>query len=479
MYRTLWIGFMFFLLLSLTLPSLAEENIPLMVKKISPSIVVVFTYNESGDSLSQGSGFFINPQGDVITNRHVVENSSLAAIRTAQGKLYPIKRILAWDENMDLVILSVEIPAQEVIPLSISNQTPDLGERVIIIGSPLGFEQTISDGIVSAIREVEGYGKVLQTTAPISPGSSGSPIIDMRGEVIGIATFQMVDGQNLNFAIPGERLATLIPGKGMTLAEWTSQQTGGSTSSAEKAFNTGRSFVLAEEFKKALPYFEDAVKKDPQYADAYFEIGYCQLYSEKYQEAIKAFKKVLTLKPEDSESFFYLGMSYAELEDYQNAIKAYQESIRLNLNEPDAENNLARIYYHQQNYDEAIIHYQKAIAIKPDYALAYYNLGVLYSDVGKNDEAIHAYQESIRIDPQDPDALNNLGLIYLDREQYQEAKKYFQQAIDLNPDYNFAHFNLGRTYQALGEREKAYNEYKILKKIDAGLAEKLLDKIYQ
>ncbi|MEI6157891.1 MAG: tetratricopeptide repeat protein, partial [Atribacterota bacterium] len=69
--------------------------------------------------------------------------------------------------------------------------------------------------------------------------------------------------------------------------------------------------------------------------------------------------------------------------------------------------------------------------------------------------------------------------IYLDREQYQEAKKYFQQAIDLNPDYNFAHFNLGRTYQALGEREKAYNEYKILKKIDAGLAEKLLDKIYQ
>ncbi len=76
-------------------------------------------------------------------------------------------------------------------------------------GSPLGLEKTLSDGIVSAIREIPGFGKVIQITAPISPGSSGSPVLNMQGEVIGIVTFQIVEGQNLNFAIPSERIASL------------------------------------------------------------------------------------------------------------------------------------------------------------------------------------------------------------------------------------------------------------------------------
>ena len=89
---------------------------------------------------------------------------------------------------------------------------PEIGEKVVVIGSPLGLEQTAADGIVSAIRQYRSFQKVIQITAPISPGSSGSPVVNMRGEVIGVAFMLMSAGQNLNFCVPGENIANLLSG---------------------------------------------------------------------------------------------------------------------------------------------------------------------------------------------------------------------------------------------------------------------------
>jgi hypothetical protein len=84
-----------------------------------------------------------------------------------------------------------------------------------VIGTPLGLEQTVSDGIVSARREIPGFGRIVQMTAPISPGSSGSPVLNMRGEVVGVATFLIDMGQNLNFAIPAEITGRLHRGRSL------------------------------------------------------------------------------------------------------------------------------------------------------------------------------------------------------------------------------------------------------------------------
>jgi S1-C subfamily serine protease len=113
----------------------------------------------------------------------------------------------------------VDIPEEKVDPLPVSPAPPRVGEKVVVIGTPLGLAQTVSDGIVSAIREVPGFGKIIQMTAPISPGSSGSPVLNMKGEVVGVVTFLLVAGQNLNFAIPGDRIAQMPLGAGKTLPE--------------------------------------------------------------------------------------------------------------------------------------------------------------------------------------------------------------------------------------------------------------------
>jgi len=211
---------------SSVLPSLltpkeeSTENLPYLIKRIEPSIVIVFTYRGRFDIalkkeekenaiLRLGSGFFISQNGDVITNYHVLQGAGSAEVKTLDGKTYPITHIVAVDEQSDIIRLSIDIPSKYVRPLSLSSTVPEVGERIIVYGSPLGLEKTVSDGIISAIREVPAYGKVIQITAPVSPGSSGSPVINMKGEVIGVATFQMVEGQNLNFAIPSERIARL------------------------------------------------------------------------------------------------------------------------------------------------------------------------------------------------------------------------------------------------------------------------------
>jgi len=185
------------------------ESLPSLIKRIKPSTVIIFAYDDKGEFLQLGSGFFVSQNGDVITNYHVIQGASSAEIKTADEKTYPVTYIVAGDEQNDIIRLSVNIPSQYVYLLSLSKTIPEVGERIIVYGSPLGLEKTVSDGIISAIREIPGYGKLIQITAPISPGSSGSPVLNMQGEVIGIATFQFIEGQNLNFAIPSERIANL------------------------------------------------------------------------------------------------------------------------------------------------------------------------------------------------------------------------------------------------------------------------------
>jgi S1-C subfamily serine protease len=189
----------------------AQDSLPALVKRIQPAVVTVVGYSANDKVIRLGSGFFVSADGHLITNGHVISGVARAAVKLPKGGLYPLTTVLAEDKNADLVKLAVKIPGGTPHYLEITGDRPEVGEHVLVVGSPLGLEQSVSEGLVSAIRTVRGRGEFLQISAPISPGSSGGPVVNLKGQVIGVATFQ-VRGQNINFAVLGSRVLDLRAG---------------------------------------------------------------------------------------------------------------------------------------------------------------------------------------------------------------------------------------------------------------------------
>ena len=179
-----------------------------IAKKALASTVLLVMEDANGQPLSLGSGFFVR-NGQVATNLHVVKGASRGYAKLVSQKTkYDVEGITAVDAERDLVILKISVPGAQVISLG-NSDTVQVGEPIYAVGNPRGLEGTFSQGIISSIRKV-GTDKILQLTAPISPGSSGGPVLNDKGHVIGVSVATFRGGQNLNFAIPSNYLKKLM-----------------------------------------------------------------------------------------------------------------------------------------------------------------------------------------------------------------------------------------------------------------------------
>jgi S1-C subfamily serine protease len=161
---------------------------------------------KAGKSL--GSGFGVTDEGWVATNVHVVAGEKDIKVILPDGQERPVTAVIAHDDKHDLAILRV---AGMPMALSVGEGAEvGLGDEVVVIGNPLGLQSTVSNGIVSGGREFEKGFEVLQITAPIAPGSSGGPLIDKHGQVVGVVVATIRGGQNLNFAVPAHYLRELL-----------------------------------------------------------------------------------------------------------------------------------------------------------------------------------------------------------------------------------------------------------------------------
>ncbi len=194
-----------------SLPKAVRSSEPsplgLIVKKI-PSVATIYVYSNRGKLVGQGSGFLITSDGVGVTNFHVIKDAYSAEVKLGDGRLYQVLAVHAYNKDRDIAViqlgrkmsLGVE-PAIDLPHLEISTEEVRIGDHIATVGSPEGLSNSVSDGLVSAIRNV-GEEQLLQITAPISPGSSGGPVLNLKGEVVAITSFQFSEGQNLNFAIP-------------------------------------------------------------------------------------------------------------------------------------------------------------------------------------------------------------------------------------------------------------------------------------
>ena len=209
MIRTGMIKFLWaFLIVILGTNTIQAQTAQEIAKKAFEATVLLVMEDTNGQPLSLGSGFFVR-DGEIASNLHVVEGAARGYAKLVGQKMkYDIEGITAIDPIRDLVILKIsDVPAKAV---SLGNsESVQVGETVYAVGNPQGLEGTFSQGIISSIRNV-GNDKLLQITAPISPGSSGGPVLNDKGEVIGVSVATFRGGQNLNFAIPSNYLKTLL-----------------------------------------------------------------------------------------------------------------------------------------------------------------------------------------------------------------------------------------------------------------------------
>jgi len=181
---------------------LAQNNFTDLVKKTEKAVVTVNTFNADGTALKVGTAFFIEESGILLSNYHVFSEAYSATIKTSEGKEYQVNKTISYNKELDLIKISITNSLNEHFPkLEMALSQPVKGEDIFVIGTPGGFESSVSKGIVSGIRDIPDAGRLFQITAPISPGSSGSPVLNMQGKVFGIASLQYQEGQNLNFAI--------------------------------------------------------------------------------------------------------------------------------------------------------------------------------------------------------------------------------------------------------------------------------------
>ena len=325
----------------------AELKLPDLVRRVKPSVVSVLTYDLKGEPLISGSGFFVRP-GEVMTNMHVIKGAHRVEIHTLEGKgrTYPVTGALAVDEEADLALLKVDLPAERSHPLPMSTALPDEGEQIFVIGNPLRLEGSVSDGIVSAIREVPDLGRIIQVTAPVSHGNSGSPLFNMRGEVIGIVTVKVTNGQNINLALGVSRIAALRGSELISFDQVVAKGKAGSQPEAlaEVWYRGGIDSLWLGNYDNALNYFETAANRNPRRPETWIQIGYCKVKQGRNDEAIRAYKRAIQLRPTSSEAYNKLGDAYFFGGRFPEAIEAYQEAARIQPNEPEAYYNLGLVY---------------------------------------------------------------------------------------------------------------------------------------
>src|SRR5258708_2269639 len=181
-------------------------DIPALIQKAKPAVVEILIFDQQNNLLKTGTGFFISPDGLLLTNYHVISGGSSIMAKTPTGAVYFLKSVRSTSKTYD--VAELHFLATDVPYLSLGSSSSAVeGQRVLVIGNPEGLERTVSEGIISAFRDNRS---MIQITAPISLGSSGSPVLDESGQVLGIAELILKEGQNLNFAISSESIRDAI-----------------------------------------------------------------------------------------------------------------------------------------------------------------------------------------------------------------------------------------------------------------------------
>jgi S1-C subfamily serine protease len=393
-----------------------------------------------------GSGFIFQENGLIGTNYHVVENIDSLLVKTSDGEFYNADLIYA-DEASDFAVIKILDESGRKFPVVSLGNSDEVraGQEVYAIGSPLGYEYTISSGIIAAVRENEKvslqdpltytpkektFEKVLQITAAISPGNSGGALFNKKGEVIGITTYTFVGYGNLNFAVAingFKKVSDIVESDDFTENEEFKVK------KEESLFNSN--YKLAYGIKSELQYnwYYTKQKDSLKTVDAYI-ITQDSLNKINFTKAETYYQKCLELKPDTFIVYQDLLDLYVLTDNFQKAEDLYKD-IRLKFDSDSLLNllssNLASAYSTSKDYNKAIQFYNKMLAQDTTQYFIYFQLANIYAEMNDYKKAVREYKSLIKRDSNYTDAYIQLGKIYYEKyNKYETAGKYLRKAYE-------------------------------------------------
>lgn len=440
---------LFVLLFALSLSS-CKKDVKTIINDTKEASFVIYTFDEYGSPSGSGSGFFIDSKGTGITNYHVLDGAVKALLRMDDSTEVEIDKVLASDEKWDIVKFSVKNPENKKFKyLKFADKSPEQGDKVYNISAPMGLEQTVSDGLVSSLRK-DSHGEIIQITAPISPGSSGSALLNEDGDVIAVASFYKQGGQNLNFGvvITNEKLASLKENP---------------FEKKNKSFNSKEDFIIlnipeendgsvtlhALEFKKdATVAYLSFTNLDLQYANMTI---WCELG--KGDEGFM-------IKDNNTNRKYHVTSSTIGIDKKNGTEVPLASNFKFRVYFPVIKDKLHKIdvtYGHTSrgwaftNID--LDKYRKKIV----YDVASYTKEYAYSTMQEGDlnAATNIFTSILEEDPEDMASLNAMGIISAALQNMSDANYYFSKAIESHPNNTLGYVNRCQLYKAQNDIQKA------------------------
>lgn len=351
------------------------------------AVVVIYAYDYDGVVNTQGSGVVIKDKGIIVTNFHIFAGNEKLEVKH-NDSLVKFSEIIGVDIEKDILILKLDDDRFPSIPVG-KVEDVKIGQKVYAIGSPMGLENTLSDGLVSGLRSL---GKIkrdyIQITASLSPGSSGGAVLNSKGELIGISTMGYSEGQNLNFAIG-----------------------------------------IDDIFGVTLGQYSDKVKLD---ALNYFFKGQNLQEEGKYTEAVEYYTKYIKIFPNDAKAYNYRGLAYQDKKDYDKAISDYTQSIKIDPKYVPAYANRGECYFKMENNEKALKDFTQLLKLDPGNMSVYYARGLVHSREEDWEEAISDYTKVIKDDPYYVQAYLNRGLAHYYKSDYEMAIIDWKKCIKLD-----------------------------------------------
>ena len=501
----------FLIYLPLTQHSFAQLNTVEIYKRLAPSVVTVVCYDNNGHTTGQGTGFAVD-SGLVLINRHTMDGAAIAQCRDYRHNKYQIIAIVADNDTVDLVLVRVAGGNVFGPPVKIAQKPVEPGEPIAFVGCPQGLEFSMNTGIISSLRYVDGEGDVLQLSSEVAPGASGSPIVNMNCELVGIGAGRLNNEHSVNFAIPAKAIGYLNHHAPIGLREWsrtakhiepgtlpkTPQGMAGTEmmdqQEAKNKFIHAKYLYEEGKYSDAGKEFEWVTQQDINMVDAWYYLGLCEEKIGHPQHAFPAFEKAGNLKRNDKDIRLHLAGSLMGLQQFTEAYNQYQEAVRIDSGFAEAWLGMAQAALATGNQSLADDLAHRAENHDPNFVSAYLFVGQLRMQQGRNDEAEkilakaldkfpdnhHAaetmayyylmtkdypkaekgYVRALELDPKCAASTGGIGACLAGEKKFDEAQKQYLKAISMSPGDPGLHFGLAEVYASLDKPQEQISEYK-------------------